>query len=111
MHPFLVWLWLLAGLGRKVDTNCPTSNNRIGHLVWVYPNTHTDTLVVRNGFLWVVRIATVEYKQLIANSLCRQLITIELILVFHPLVIRSCLSVVIVPIMDNPLESMLIPIF
>ena len=33
-------------------------NNQIGLFSRVHPNTHSNTIVVRNGFAWAVRIAT-----------------------------------------------------
>lgn len=32
-------------------------NNQIGLFSRVHPNTHSNTIVVRNGFAWAVRIA------------------------------------------------------
>lgn len=35
-------------------------NNQIGLFSRVHPNTHSNTIVVRNGFAWAVRIATLS---------------------------------------------------
>ena len=35
-------------------------NYQIGLFSRVHPNTHSNTIVVRNGFAWAVRIATHE---------------------------------------------------
>ena len=39
-------------------------NNQIGLFSRVHPNTHSNTIVVRNGFAWAVRIARDVYGPL-----------------------------------------------
>ena len=43
-------------------------NYQIGLFSRVHPNTHSNTIVVRNGFAWAVRIASVCIDPL--NPLC-----------------------------------------
>ena len=58
-------------------------NYQIGLFSRVHPNTHSNTIVVRNGFAWAVRIATFVFVCVSMGIRCIQSLKVTIVSLTH----------------------------